>query len=89
MKAYNMISSKSANPVQNQFIISDDNGNTFFQSYNSIIVKKNFDGIFLDVETWNYSRTTSKYRSLFLGENTATTRKKIKDGLYKLRNLNQ
>ena len=89
MKVYNMISSKSGNPVQNQFIISDDNGNTFFQSYNSIIVKKNFDGIFLDVETWNYSRTTSKYRSLFLGENTATTRKKIKDGLYKLRNLNQ
>ena len=89
MKAYNKISSKSGNPVQNQFIISDDNGNTFFQSYNSIIVKKNFDGIFLDVETWNYSRTTSKYRSLFLGENTATTRKKIKDGLYKLRNLNQ
>jgi len=89
MNVHNMPSPKTGNPVANQFVINDDNGNTFFQSYNSIIVKKNFDGIFLDVETWNYSRTTSKYRSLFLNENTATTRKKIKDGLYKLINLNQ
>lgn len=89
MNVHNMPSPKTGKPVQNQFVINDDNGNTFFQSYNRIIVKKNFDGIFLDVETWNYSRTTSKYRSLFLGENTATTREKIKDGLYKLINLNQ
>lgn len=89
MHVKNMTSPKSGNPVANQFIINDDNGNTFFQSYNSVIVKKNFDGIFLDADTWNYSRTTTKYRNLFLGEDTKTITKKIHSGLYKLVNLNQ
>ena len=88
MNVKNMMSPKG-NFVYNQFIFNDDYGNTYFQSYNSIIVKKNFDGIFLDENYWNYSRTTTKYRNLFLGENTEATRKKIKAGLYKLVNLNK
>jgi hypothetical protein len=34
MNVHNMPSPKTGNPVQNQFVINDDNGNTFFQSYN-------------------------------------------------------
>ena len=39
MKTENMTST-SGNKIANQFIIYDDNGNTFFQSYSSMIVKK-------------------------------------------------
>jgi len=84
-----MTSPRSGNPVANQFIIHDDNGNTFFQSYDSVIVKINANGIVtLDEDTWDYSVTTTKYRNEFLRENTAETRKKIKSGEYLLANLN-
>jgi hypothetical protein len=91
MKVKNMISSKG-NSIANQFTIEADNGVTFFQSYNSMIVKKDCSGlknqIFLDEKYWDYSVTTSKYRSLFLNESTIETRAKIKSGEYKLTNLN-
>lgn len=90
MKVNNMTSSKG-NKIANQFILHTPEA-TFFQSYNSIIVKTTFeDGervTYLDEYYWNYSRTTSKYRSLFLGENTKETEQKIKEGKYKLANLN-
>lgn len=90
MKVNNM-TSPNGNKVANQFIVHTPEA-TFFQSYNSIIVKTTFeDGervTYLDEYYWNYSRTTSKYRSLFLGENTKETEQKIKDGKYKLANLN-
>jgi len=38
MQVKNMTSNKG-NLVTNQFIIYDDDGNSFFQSYDSIIVK--------------------------------------------------
>ena len=38
MKTENMTST-SGNKVANQFKITDDNGNQFFQSYSSVIVK--------------------------------------------------
>ena len=38
MKTENMTST-NGNKVANQFIITDDNGNEFFQSYRSVIVK--------------------------------------------------
>ncbi|BAQ94176.1 hypothetical protein HOQ51_gp42 [uncultured phage_MedDCM-OCT-S35-C6] len=87
MKVKNMISRKG-NAVANQFIIDDDNGNTFFQSYKSIIAKVNFDGVFLDKTFWDYSATTAKYRREFLNEGVEDTRNKIKCGLYKLVDLN-
>ena len=39
MKTENMTST-NGNKVANQFIITDDIGNQYFQSYNSMIVKK-------------------------------------------------
>jgi hypothetical protein len=87
MKTQNMTST-NGNKVANQFIINDDNGNTFFQSYKSIIVKLNGDDVELDQKYWNYSNTTGKYRNIFLNETIKDTREKIKSGEYKLVDLN-
>jgi hypothetical protein len=75
--------------IANQFIVTDHNGNESFQSYDSIIAKREAGGqITLDPVYWQYSKTTSKYRSLFLGETTKETQAKIDNGTYKLANLN-
>lgn len=87
MKVENMISSKG-NPVPNQFIIRDK-GKEYFQSYRSIIAVKEGEKVTLDSYYWDYSVTTGKYRNDFLGEGIAETRKNIKDGIYKLANLNK
>lgn len=88
MKVSNMVSNKG-NTIPNQFIIEGVEGRTWFQSYNSLIVQKNSDGsIKLDKVFWNYSKTTSKYRNKFLGETTKETKRKIKEGIYQLVNLN-
>ena len=93
MKTENMTST-NGNKVANQFIITDDNGNTFFQSYSSVIAKIPMFGttatktIELDQKYWNYSNTTGKYRNIFLNETIKDTRKKIKSGEYKLTDLN-
>ena len=91
MRVQNMRSPKSGNTVANQFEINDhENMAEYFQSYESIIVKKCLkeDKIYLDDYYWDYSRTTGKYRNEYLGENTAETRKKIKSGEYILADLN-
>ena len=92
MKVEN-IESNNGNKIANQFIITDDNGNEFFQSYNSMIVKKDYEGdqvkIYLDQKYWNYSNTTGKYRNIFLGETITETKKKIKSGEYILTDLNK
>ena len=87
IKVKQMTSSRSGNPVANQFIIYTAEGN-YFQSYDSVIVANNNGKITLDNKTWDYSRTTSKYRNEFLGEGIAETRAKIESGEYKLANLN-
>lgn len=81
--------------VRNQFLITDynDNGDLIetFQSYDSVIAVKKYGinpSITLDEGHWDYSTTTGKYRNIFLGEDKATTLKKIKSGEYKLSNLN-
>lgn len=100
----NMVSPRTGNPVANQFLItinthpksvkeivtSETETKVYFQSYRSIIAVKDMlsDEIVLDQYYWDYSVTTGKYRNIFLGENTAQTRKKIKDGTYKLADLN-
>ena len=90
MKVKNM-TSPNGNFVANQFIIIDNNA-TYFQSYNSIIAKiEMIEGskkVFLDEYYYNYSRTTSKYRNLFLGEITKEIERKIKEKEYILTNLN-
>jgi hypothetical protein len=100
MKTENMTST-NGNKVANQFIITDNNGNEFFQSYSSVIVKKQYTNdfancvnddqglkIYLDKKYWNYSNTTGKYRNIFLNETIKDTRKKIKSGEYILTDLN-
>ena len=96
MKVENMTSSRG-NKIANQFIITADNGDRFFQSYNSIIVRKpgDYSGnprvwgkIELDSRYWAYSKTTGKYRNEFLGESKAETQKKIDSGEYILADLN-
>lgn len=87
MKVQNM-TGKNGNSIPNQFIITDNAGHEYFQSYNSIIVKDINGTIFLDEKYWDYSVTTGKYRNMFLGETKKETQKKIDSGVYILCNLN-
>ena len=84
---------KNGRAIPNQFIIKDEGNDgtvdiIYFQSYESIIVKITSSETLLDETYWNYSKTTAKYRNQFLGETTKETEKLIKDGVYKLVNLN-
>jgi len=88
MKVQNMTSKNSGREVANQFIIRDDYGNTYFQSYSTIIVKVGGGKTILDQDSWDYSITTGKYRNQFLHENKAETERKIKSGRYELADLN-
>ena len=90
MKVENMTSNKG-NKIANQFIIEGDNWE-IFQSYNSVIAKKIYDGsgtVYLDEHYWDYSKTTGTYRNSFLGENKNLTQLKINSGEYILTNLNK
>jgi hypothetical protein len=87
------LTSPNGNPVPNQFRIDADNGEAYFRSYNSIIVKIGRDTednreVLLDEYYWNYLRTTSKYCNIFLGESTKETEDKLNKGAYKFANLN-
>ena len=88
MKVYN-IRGNAGNPVRNQFIIIDDYGNKFFQSYEAIIAKISNSGkVSIDSNYWDYSTTTGKYRNIFLGEKKNETEKKLASGVYTLCDLN-
>ena len=78
---------KVKNLANNQVIIYTENS-VLFQSYDSIICKIENGKTFLDERFWDYSKTTSKYRNIFLGEEKKETTKKINSGEYKLTNLN-
>lgn len=86
VKVRNMVS-LGGNKVANQFIIEAD-GNTYFQSYSTIIVKIEGAQTYLDKVDWKYSTTTSKYRNMFLDETTKETQTRIDSGEYKLIDLN-
>ena len=89
MKLLNMKSPKG-NPVPNQFLIRQDDDTLYFQSYNSVIVKRDSQGaVTLDKNRWDYSVTTGKYRNLFLRETKKDTLKKIETGEYQLEDLNR
>lgn len=79
------------NSIPNQFIIHTPEA-TYFKSYESIIIKTTFeDGervVYLDKYYWDFSKTTGKYRNLFLGEDKKETQKKIENGIYQLTDLN-
>ena len=68
------------NIANNQFEVYTDEG-VYFQSYDSVVAfKPNSceEKIRVGVD-WDYSRTTMKYVGQFLGQNTAKTRRDIKD----------
>ena len=95
MKVQNMTSNSTGKEVPNQFIITDDQGNTYFQSYKTVIAKrepftaeKRDRQVWLDEKMWDYSKTTGRYRNQFLGETKKETEAKIKNGTYILANLN-
>jgi hypothetical protein len=100
MKVKNM-TGEDGRAIPNQFIIIDvvnemsGNAIEYFQSYNSIIVKRDCfradvkgRQVWLDEKYWDYSKTTGKYRNQFLNESIKETRAKIKSGEYILTNLN-
>ena len=73
---------KIVNIANNQFELYTDEG-VYFQSYDSVVAFKpnsSEEKIRVGVD-WDYSRTTMKYVSQFLGQNTSKTRKDIKDGI--------
>jgi hypothetical protein len=88
MKIESLCSSRSGRPVANQFKFFTDDG-VYFQSYDTVIAFKSKGIVTLDALNWDYSRTTLKYLAVFLGQDTATTRRQIKEGIIKLDNLNQ
>ena len=66
--------------ANNQVEVYTDEG-VYFQSYDSVVAFKpnsSEEKIRVGVD-WDYSRTTMKYVGQFLGQNTAKTRKDIKD----------
>lgn len=72
----------------NHFEIETDEG-VYFQSYQTIIAYRSYNGkMKLDEMKWDYSRTTGKYRNMFLHEGIKETREKIESGEYELVNLN-
>jgi len=87
MKVQNMISDRTGREAPNQFIIRGDHETTF-QSYNSVIAKKRDGRIYLDINMWDCSKTTGKYRNQFLGETKKETEAKIRNGTYILVDLN-
>lgn len=88
VKVEQMKSDRSRQPIANQFILRTPEG-TYFQSYQSIIAFMPYSGqIVLDETYHDYSRTTSKYLTQFLGVDSRDRKQKIKSGEYKLGSLN-
>ena len=87
MKVQNLEGTRG-NKAPNQFEIITPAGR-YFQSYESVICFVPNEGqTLLDKKYYNYSKTTSKYRNLFLGEDSKTIEAKISSGVYALVDLN-
>ena len=51
-------------------------------------MRDNEGKVYLDINYWDYSTTTGKYRNIFLNENKSLTQKKINSNVYSLVDLN-
>lgn len=81
---------KIENLSNNQVVVHLNENNSFFSSYGTIIAKRENGVITLDEKYWNYSGTTTKYLSQYLGSVTKKDiEKNISSGIYKLNNLNK
>lgn len=90
LRITNMQSPRSGNPVANQFIILNDDGQ-YFKSYQTMIAfRPNQGNIVLDSNSWDYSKTTLKYLKEFLGINSSKKeiQKAIDNKAYLTANLN-
>ena len=76
IKAVNIIESE-----KNYTIVAVNSVGTILFSYYKKIAVKTVDGVLLDGEYWNYSKTTAKHRNRFLGETTKETEAKIHDNI--------
>ena len=82
------LTSSQGNKIANQFEITTNEGR-YFKSYDSMIAFIPNNGkIQLDRSYWDYSKTTGKYRNIFLGEDKKRTQSKIDSGVYELVDLN-
>lgn len=80
---------RTGKSVVNQYIIKTGKG-SYFQSYDThIAFVSNKGKVTLDKIYWDYSVTTSKYLNIFLNSTSLRTKQAIKDGTYKLRDLNK
>ena len=87
MKVKNIIGNAGCK-VKNQFVLTAGEVE-YFQSYDSIIAKKENGKVYLDSYYWNYSSTTSKYLAIFLSDTNKELKDKVKNGTYILTNLNK
>lgn len=84
MKVENIINN-NGNRATNQFVIKH-NGDTYFQSYESVIAKYDKDGRLTVTPRWDFSVTTRKHFYIFLNDYTRYSGKRsevlngIKDG---------
>jgi hypothetical protein len=75
--------------IANQFEIYTDEG-VYFQSYATVVAFRPYKGkIQLDADKWDYSKTTSKYRNIFLRMTTKEIEAKIESGEIELIDLNK
>lgn len=84
----------SGNAVPNQFEIKLDNGNKYFQSYQSVVACRR-NGKYYVSSLWDYSRTTSKYLYRWFEQcgrsdlyDRKEVRKAIENGSIELVNVN-
>jgi hypothetical protein len=88
MQVIKHVKVSNINNRPNQFLIVTPDA-LYFQSYKTLIAMRDNDGkIFLDKSYWDYSRTTGKYRNIFLNENKKLTMERIKNNIYSLVDLN-
>ena len=78
---------KNINNRPNQFLIVTPDAE-YFQSYDSVIAMRTEKQTYLDINYWDYSTTTGKYRNIFLAEDKKLTQKKIDHSIYLLVDLN-
>lgn len=78
----------NGNAVKNQLIIIEDDGSVVFQSYKTRIVRIAKDGTTTLDPEHNCTKTTTRYRNMFLKQTSAQVSACIKDGTYKIEELN-
>ena len=57
----------------------------YFQSYGTLVAMVNNGKVTLNINYWDYSKTTAAYRNRFLGVKNNECHKKVESGEFKLR----